>query len=83
MKERQTTIADRNEFVDLKLAGKTIAEIAKKLVGRFIVGDTGGGNFVKAAEGIGARRQTETTRADEPVPWCSTLCTVTDQEKAS
>jgi hypothetical protein len=30
MKEKQTTIADRNEFVDLKMAGKTIAEIAKK-----------------------------------------------------
>lgn len=28
MKEKQTTVAERNEFVDLKLAGKTIVEIA-------------------------------------------------------
>ena len=30
MIQKQTTIADRNEFVDLKLAGNTIAEIAEK-----------------------------------------------------
>lgn len=30
MIQRQTTFADRNEFIDLKLAGNTIAEIAEK-----------------------------------------------------
>lgn len=30
MKERRTTVAEWNEFVDLKLAGKTIAEISEK-----------------------------------------------------
>jgi hypothetical protein len=30
MKQKQTTIAERNEFVDLKLTGNTIAKISKK-----------------------------------------------------
>lgn len=30
MKQKQTTIVERNEFVDLKLAGNTIAEIAEQ-----------------------------------------------------
>ncbi|MCK4976363.1 MAG: helix-turn-helix domain-containing protein, partial [Anaerolineales bacterium] len=30
MKQKQTKIVERNEFVDLKLAGNTIAEIAEQ-----------------------------------------------------
>lgn len=30
MKQKQTTVAERNKFIDLKLAGNTLAEVAEQ-----------------------------------------------------